>query len=124
RWRSLPGDEPDDGLAEFPSDEGGGFLLGSAPDLGNHGHRFSVGVGGKQAKRVDEAGPNQRISADADAGRLSHALLRELVDRFVGQRSTLRHDADATLAANVAGDDARFSLSSRDDARTVGSNQA
>ena len=75
-------------------------------------------------KRVDEAGADQRIAADADARRLSHALLRQLVDRFVGQRAALRDDADAPLAADVAGDDARLALPGCDDARTVGSDQA
>ena len=45
---------------------------------------------------------DQRIAADADAGRLAEAEPRQLVDRFVGQRAALRHDADAAFLADVA----------------------
>ena len=60
------------------------------------------GVAGEQRQRVDEAGADQRIAADADAGRLAEPELRELVDRLVGQRAALRDDADAPFLADVA----------------------
>ena len=116
--------KPTTGFLNSPADERGGFLLGRAADLADHDHRFGVGIGREQPQRVDEAGADQRIAADADAGRLPHALLRQLVDRFVGQRAALRHDADAAFAADVARDDARLALSGRDDARAVRADRA
>ena len=78
------------------------------------------GVGGKQPQRIDEAGADERIAADADAGRLAHPLLRQLVNRLVGQRAALRHDADAPFAADVARDDAGLALPGGDDAGQFG----
>ena len=71
------------------------------------------GVGGKQLQRVDEGGADQRIAADADARRLAQAELRQLMDRLVGERAALRHDADAAFLADVARDDAGLGLARR-----------
>ena len=51
--------------------------------------------------------------------RLAQPELRELMDRFVGQRAALRDDADAAFLADVAGDDAGLALARRDDAGAV-----
>ena len=53
-------------------------------------------------ERVDEARADQRVAADADAGRLPHPLLGQLVNGLVGERAALRHDPDAALLADVA----------------------
>ena len=113
RRRGLAGDEADHRLLELALDEGGGFLLGRAADLADHDDGFGVGVGREQRQRVDEARADQRVAADADAGRLAHALPRQLVDRLVGQRAALRDDADAAFLADVAGDDAGLRLARR-----------
>ena len=42
------------------------------------------------------------IAADADAGRLADAELRQLADRFVGQRARARDDADVAFACECA----------------------
>ena len=72
-----------------------GVLFGAAADLADHDHRLGLRVGREQLQRVDEGGADERVAADADARRLAEAELRELVDRLVGQRAALRHDADA-----------------------------
>ena len=64
-------------------------------------------------ERVDEARADERIAADADAGRLAEPEPRQLVDRLVGQRAALRDDADAPFLADVAGDDADLGLARR-----------
>ena len=51
--------------------------------------------------------------------RLPHAEPRQLVDRFVGERAALRHDADAAFLADVAGDDAGLGLARRDEAGAI-----
>ena len=63
------------------------------------------------------------IAADADAGRLADAELRELADRFVGQRARARDDADVAFLVNVPRHDADLALARRDDARAVRSDQ-
>ena len=42
-----------------------------AANLANHHDRLSSRIVSEQAKRIDEARPNQRVTADADAGRLA-----------------------------------------------------
>ena len=77
------------------------------------------GSAANSAQRIDEARADQRIAADADAGRLAHPLPRELVNRLVGQRAALRDDADAAFLADVPGDDAGLGLAGGDDAGAV-----
>ena len=79
---------------------------------------------GKQLERVDEAGADQRVAADADAGGLAEPELGELVNGFVGQRAALGHDADAALGADVPGDDAGLGLPRGDQARAVRADEA
>src|SRR5207302_4082664 len=59
----------------------------------------------------------------ADACRLPHPMRRELVDDFVGQRATARHDADLAGLANVAGDDSHFAFAGRDEAGAIRSDE-
>ena len=102
RRRGLAGDEADDRLLEVRLDPGGRVLLGVAADLADHHDRLGRRVAGEQRQRVDEARADQRIAADADAGRLAEAEPGQLVDRLVGQRAALRHDADAALPCRCA----------------------
>ncbi len=53
---------------------------------------------------------DQRVAADADAGRLPQPELGQLMNGFIGQRAALRHDADAAFRADVARDDAGLGL--------------
>ena len=86
----------------------------------------TASVSGSPAKSVSASmkrRADQRIAADADAGRLAQPEPGQLVNRFVGQRAALRHDADAAFLADVAGDDAGLRLARRDEARTVRADQ-
>src|SRR5262249_60908258 len=62
---------------------------------------------------------DRRVAADADAGALSQAEARELVNRLVGERAALRDDADAAFLADVSRNDARLGLARRDEPRAV-----
>ena len=54
-------------------------FFGGAADLADHEDGLGVGVVVEEPERVDEAGADDRVAADADAGRLADAELRELV---------------------------------------------
>ncbi len=59
------------------------------------------GIFVEQLERIEEVGADDRIAADADAGGLPDAELRQLADRFVGQRAGARDHADVALQVNV-----------------------
>src|SRR5580765_4804764 len=122
--RRLARDEPDHGLPEMPLDPGRRFLLGAAADLADHDDRARVGVLREQLQHVDERRADERVAADANAGGLAEAKLRQLVNRLVGQRAALRHDAYGSLPTDVPGNDARLALARRDDARAVRPDEA
>src|SRR3546814_1354146 len=63
------------------------------------------------------------IAADADAGRLAEAILRGLIDGFIGQRAGPRHDPDLARLVNVSRHDADLAFARRDHARTVRTDQ-
>jgi len=70
---------------------------------------------------VDLVGADDRIAADADAGRLAQARAGgELPDGLVGQRAGPADEADRPRRVDVAGHDADLALARRDDARTFG----
>ena len=121
RGGGLSRDEPDDRLVEIRLDPGGGVLLGVAAYFADHHHRFGRRILCEQLQRVDEAGADERIAADPDAGRLAQPIPRELVDRLVGERTALRHDPDTPLPADVPRDDARLCLAGRNQSRAIGS---
>ena len=104
-------------------DPRGRLFLGRSADLANHDHRVGLGIVLEQPERVDVRRADQRIAADADAGALAEPVPRQLIDRLVGQRAALRHDADAAFLADVRGDDAGLALARRDDARAVRADQ-
>jgi hypothetical protein len=66
----LSRDEPDDGFPEAALDVGGGFLLSRTADLPDHHDRLGRGVLREEIQRIDEAGADERIPTDPDAGRL------------------------------------------------------
>src|SRR5947199_259634 len=63
--------------------------------------------------------PAAGSAADADAGALPQPEQRQLMDRLVGERAALGHDADASFAADVARDDAGLGLARRNHAGTI-----
>src|SRR3546814_5980755 len=77
----------------------------------------------EQRNHVDEAHAANRIAADADAGRLAEAILRGLIDGFIGQRAGPRHDPDLARLVNVSRHDADLAFARRDHARTVRTDQ-
>src|SRR5882672_8445181 len=68
--RGLPRDEADHRLLDLGLDEGGGLLLGIAPDLADHHDRLGPGVVAKEPQGVRVVGADDRVAADADAGGL------------------------------------------------------
>ncbi len=81
-------------------------------------------VGLVHLQEVDEGGADDGVAAEADAGGLAEAEVRELPDGFVGERAAAAHDADGTLLMDVAGHDADFAFFGRDDAGAVGADEA
>ena len=77
-----------------------------------------------ELEQVDERSADDRIAAEADAGALAEAEVRELPDGFVGERAAAAHDADGALLMDVAGHDADFAFFGRDDAGAVGADQS
>ena len=99
------------------------LLLGAA-DLADHHHGLGVGVLLEGAQAVDEVGARDRVAADADARGLPYALLRELVQRLVGQCARARDDAHrSSRQRDVARGDADVALAGADDPRTVRTQQ-
>ena len=64
----------------------------------------------EQVERVDEVGADDRIAADADAGRLADAERGQLPHRLVGQRARAGNDADAARLVDVRRHDADLAL--------------
>jgi len=73
----------------------------------------------KKLDGVEERRADDGIAADADAGGLADAELRQLMDGFVGQRAAAADDADVSLLVNAARHDADFAFTRRNDAWTV-----
>ena len=100
RRRGLSGDESDDRLLHMLLDELRRNFFGVAADFADHHDRVRVGIVVEHANRIEKAGADDRIAADADARRLPDAELRELADRFVRQRAAAADDADISLLVN------------------------
>ena len=75
-------------------DERHGLLFGGSPDLADHHHRPGLGIGFERLEAVDEARSRYGVAADTHAGRHPDALLLQLVQRLVRQRSRATHDPD------------------------------
>jgi hypothetical protein len=63
---------------------------------------------------------DQRVTPDADARRLPHADAGQLVNRFVGQRTAFRDDANSSFLADVSWNDAGLRLPRRDHTGAIG----
>ena len=112
------------GLVNLPDAfERGRLLLGIAADLAHHQHGVGIGIGLEQQQHVDEAGAVDRVAADADAGALADAQVRELPDAFIGKRPRPADDPDAARLVDIAGHDADLALAGRDDARAIRADQ-
>ena len=122
--RGLAGDEADDRLLEMRLDPRRRLFLGGAADLANHDD--GVGVG-SAANSFNASMCEVPISGSPPMPmqvRLAQPEPRELVDRFVGERAALRHDADAAFLADMPRDDAGLALARRNEPGTVRADQA
>ena len=122
--RGLARDKTDHGLVELGFDVRGGFLFRSAPDFPDHDHGVRVRVVPKEHEAVREGRADDRISANAHAGRLPKPGIGELRDRLVRERAAARNHADAPLAVNRAGHNADFALARGNQPRTIRADQA
>jgi hypothetical protein len=75
-------------------DEGRGLFLGAAADLAEQHDRLGLRVRLEEREAVDERRADDRVAADADAGRLAEAEAGELVHDLVGQRAASGDHAD------------------------------
>ena len=71
---------------------------------------MGVGIFIEEPDGIDEVRADDWIAADTDAGRLTDLPLRELPDRFVGQRSTARNHADVSFEMNMSRHDSDLAL--------------
>ncbi len=113
------GDVGNDGLGHVVLDPGGSALLGVTTDLADHHDQFSLIVRVEQRQHVDEVTSRYRIASDPDAGRLAQALLTQLVNDLVHERSRATHETDRSGLADLGRDDADVGLSGGDDAGAV-----
>ena len=102
RRRGLAGDEPDDRLLEVRLDPAAASSSAEPPISPIMITASVSGSAANSVERVDVHRADQRIAADADAGRLPEPEARQLIDGLVGERAALRDDADAAFAADVA----------------------
>ena len=123
--RRHPGDVGGDRLGHVGRDELRRPLLLRAADLADHHDRLRLGVLLEGVEAVDEVRARDRVAADAHARGLPDALLRELVQRLVGQGARPRDDAHRPARQrDVARGDADVALPGADDAGAVRAEQA
>src|SRR5690242_15058689 len=106
----LPSDESHDRLFHVRLDVIRSNLLGIPADFANHHDRLRASVLIEHLNRVEEASPDDRVAADADARRLSDAHPRELVHGLIGQRPAPAHEPPRPGLVNVTGHDSDFAL--------------
>src|SRR6266478_2553921 len=122
--RGLASDEADNGLLLYVDlDPFRGALFGVATDFADHNDGVRVRIIVEEPDGVEERRADDGITADADAGGLADAELRQLVDGFVGQRPAAADHADISLLVNAAGHDADLALAGRNDAGAVRADQ-
>ena len=92
-------------------------------DFADHDDGVGVGIRREETQCVDVARANQRIAADADAGRLPHPLPGELMNGFVGERAALGDDPDAAFLADVTRNNSSLRLACGNDAGAVRPNE-
>ena len=96
----------------------------AAADFSDQDHRVRIRVFSEGFQGVDESGPDERIAADPDAGALPDAPGGELVHRLVGQGTAPGNASHPSRAVDVARHDPDLALPGRDDAGTVGTDEA
>ena len=101
--RGLPGDEGDDRLGHVLP----GRRRRPLPRPCRRSRRSSrsprsARSSWNSSQHVDEVGADDRVAADADAGRLADAEVGQLPDGLVGQRARAGDDADRARACGCA----------------------
>src|SRR5882724_7536559 len=119
RRRGLSGNEADDGLLHIGLNPFGGALFRVAADFADQNDGVGVRIIVEKLDGIEKRSADDGIAADADAGGLADAELRQLMDGLIGERAAAADDADVSLLVNAAGHDADFAFARRDDARAV-----
>jgi hypothetical protein len=88
----------------------GSIFLGRTTDLTNHDDTVRLLVLQEDLQAVDEVGPGERVTSNADNEGLSEASLGSLVDGFIGQSTGAGDDTDATALVNEAWHNANLAL--------------
>ena len=102
----MSGNETDNRFVHLLTNKAGSFLLVGATDLTNHHDRLGVGIVLEGGQTVDEVGAVDRITSDADTGRLANPRSRHLINDFVGERARATDEPDVSGFADAAGNDA------------------
>ena len=93
----CPAMKPTTGFFTLRFDVGGRGFFGVAADFADHDDGVRVGIVVEELDGVEKCGADDRIAADADAGGLADAELRQLADGFIGQRAGARDHAHVAL---------------------------
>ena len=101
------------------ANELGGGLFRGTTDFADHDDRLRLGVRLEQSQGIDEGRADDRITADAEAGRLPDAQAGQLINGFVGQRPRARDHAHRTRLRDLGGHDTDATLTRRNHARAV-----
>ena len=104
--------ESDSGLVSLVVvfEEIGGVLFCGSTDFTDHDDPVCFLVLEEDAEAVDEAGPGERVPADADDEGLAESGLGGLVHGFVCESSGAGDDTDAAALVDEAGHDSDFAL--------------
>lgn len=120
-WRSLPSNEAHNGqfACVICTDPSGCFFLGLASDLSNHNNALCLWILHKSFEAIDKVCSIERITTDANNGRLTQTMRGSLVDSFVGKGTRPRDDSDLALAVDVAWHNTNLALAGLNDAGAV-----
>src|SRR6185369_327594 len=100
------------------------LLFGSSTNLADHHNGIGLWIFLKQSQRIDKVCSNYRVSADPDRGRLTEPKVSKLMNSFVSESSTSRHDAYAAFSVNMTRHDSDLAFAGRDDSGTIRTNQS
>src|SRR4051812_48678666 len=107
-------DKTSNRLFELALDVISRFFFSRTTDLTDHDHAVRVLVAIISFEDVYEVGAIDRITANADASRLTDAELSQLENGFVGERARARNDADVAHFMNLPRHDADLTLAGSD----------
>lgn len=100
------------------------LLLSFTTDLTNHNDTFGLGIIDELGEHIDEVGAVERITANADNGRLAKVVLGGLVDGFVSESTRARDDTNLSLLMNVTRHDTNLAFTGLDDTGAVRANES